>query len=224
MTRRMMVTTLVAALTAVAAMAQDKEKKVEIGGAAGWTFSDGVTGPAVKVGSFGTYTRLDPLNAFSWGARFGYLLNEHSEVGLLFSQQSTDLDLGGTSSLKIADVKVRNYHGYFAFNFRGKEAIVRPYLLLGLGATGYSPSSVSVGGVNRAVSGNKKFSGTGAIGLKFLPGEGTFGLRLEGRWTPAYIKSGATGFWCDPYWGCYVTSKAQYSNQFEWSGGIMLRF
>ena len=41
------------------------------------------------------------------------------------------------------------------------------------------------------------------------------GIRLEGRWTPTYIKSDATGWWCDPYWGCYVTGDAQYSNQFE---------
>ena len=51
-----------------------------------------------------------------------------------------------------------------------------------------------------------------------------FGIRLEGRWTPTYIKSDATGWWCDPYWGCYVTENAQYSNQFELSGGIVIRF
>jgi hypothetical protein len=47
---------------------------------------------------------------------------------------------------------------------------------------------------------------------------------LEGRWTPTYIKSDAEGWWCDPYWGCYVVGDAQYSNQFELSGGIVLRF
>jgi hypothetical protein len=51
-----------------------------------------------------------------------------------------------------------------------------------------------------------------------------FGLRLEARWTPTYIKSDSEGWWCDPYWGCYVVSDAQYANQFELSGGITLRF
>ncbi len=219
MIRKTMLTTMVAALVAATTTAQEN-KRVEISGSAGWTFSDGVSGSAVKVASLGVYTRIDPLNAFSWGARLGYLVTDHSEVGFLFNQQSTDLDLGGTSSLKIADVRVRNYHGYFAYNFLGHDSIARPYLLLGFGATQYSPSN---GAVVASVVGNTKFSGTGAVGLKFLASH-RFGIRLEGRWTSSRIKSNATGFWCDPYWGCYTTSNAQYANQIEWSGGFMLRF
>ena len=30
--------------------------------------------------------------------------------------------------------------------------------------------------------------------------------------------------WCDPYWGCYTVGDAQYSNQWELSGGVTLRF
>ena len=47
---------------------------------------------------------------------------------------------------------------------------------------------------------------------------------LEARWTPTYIKSDAEGWWCDPYWGCYVVGNPQYSYQLELSGGITLRF
>jgi hypothetical protein len=50
------------------------------------------------------------------------------------------------------------------------------------------------------------------------------GILLEGRWTPTYIKSDSEGWWCDPYWGCYVVGNAQYSNQWEVAGGITLRF
>jgi hypothetical protein len=32
------------------------------------------------------------------------------------------------------------------------------------------------------------------------------------------------GWWCDPWWGCYVVGDAQYSNQFEIIGGISFRF
>ena len=59
--------------------------------------------------------------------------------------------------------------------------------------------------------------------MKMYPGKNV-GLLLEGRWTPTYIKSDAEGWWCDPYWGCYVVGNAQYSNQWELSGGITLRF
>ncbi len=51
-----------------------------------------------------------------------------------------------------------------------------------------------------------------------------FGLRLEARWTPTYIKSDPEGYWCDPYWGCYIVGDAEFSNQYELSGGIILRF
>ena len=51
-----------------------------------------------------------------------------------------------------------------------------------------------------------------------------FGIRLEARWTPTYIKSDSEGWWCHPYWVNPVGSDAQYANQFELSGGITLRF
>ena len=223
MIRTTIFTTLMAALVAVTATAQEHQR-VEVSGSAGWTFSDGVSGSAIKVASYGVYNRVDPLNAFSWGARLGFLLGDNNEVGILFNQQSTDLDLGGTasSSLKIADVKVRNYHAYFAYNFLAHDSVIRPYLLLGLGGTQYAPSNGALGG--SVLKTNTKFSGTLGAGLKFFPEGRRLGLRIEYRWTPTYIKSDATGFWCDPYWGCYTTSNAQYSNQFEWSGGIMVRF
>jgi hypothetical protein len=50
------------------------------------------------------------------------------------------------------------------------------------------------------------------------------GVRFGVQWTPTYIKTDSEGWWCDPYWGCYVVADAQYSNQFELSGGITLRF
>jgi hypothetical protein len=61
------------------------------------------------------------------------------------------------------------------------------------------------------------------LGVKLYPSR-SVGLRLEARWTPTYIKSDPTGWWCDPYWGCYAAGKAQYANQIELSGGITLRF
>jgi hypothetical protein len=44
------------------------------------------------------------------------------------------------------------------------------------------------------------------------------------QWTPTYIKSDAEGWWCDPWFGCYVVGSSQYSNQIEFTGGIAFRF
>jgi len=212
----------VGALACSAAWAQDP--RVEIGGTAGWTFSDGVGGAnAVIVPGVGTFSRIDPKDAFSWGLRVGFMVNENVEVGGLFNQQSTSLEISGTTTVKLGDEKLYNYHGYFAYNFGDSDAKARPYVLGGLGATQFGSVAVNVGGQQRDIGGNTKFSTTWALGVKVYPGK-SVGLRLEARWTPTYIKSDATGWWCDPYWGCYVVGNAQYANQFELSGGINFRF
>jgi opacity protein-like surface antigen len=215
--RRLTWMVAVGVLAGSAAWAQ--EKRVEIGATAGWTFSDGVSGSAVIVPGVGTFDRIDPKDAFSWGARIGFLVNDNVEVGGLFSSQATSLELGGTNTAKLGDETIYNYHGYFAYNFGEADAQVRPYVLGGLGATQFGTVKTSVGDIG----GNTKFSTTWAAGVKLYPGKNV-GLRLEGRWTPTYIKSDAGGWWCDPYWGCYVVGNAQYANQFELSGGITLRF
>jgi len=208
------------AVAFVAATASAQEPRVEISGTAGWTFSDGVGGAnAVIVPGVGTFDRIDPKDAFSWGVRLGFMVSEHVEVGGLFNEQSTSLELGGTSTVKLGDEKLYNYHGYFAYNFGDPDAKARPYILGGAGATQFGALQLP----QHEISGNTKFSTTWAVGVKLYPGKNV-GLRLEGRWTPTYIKSDAAGWWCDPYWGCYVTSNAQYANQFELAGGVNFRF
>jgi len=219
--RRLTWMVAVGVLASSAAWAQ--EPRVELSGTAGWTFSDGVSGNGVSVPGVGTFTRVDPKDAFSWGARLGFNLSPNVEVGFLFNQQSTKLEVGGTSSFDLGNMSVYNYHGYFAYNFGESDAKVRPYVLGGLGATQYGTISATAGSVQRDISGSTKFSSTWGAGVKLFPSP-KFGIRLESRWTPTYIKSDATGWWCDPYWGCYVTGNAQYSNQFELSGGVILRF
>ena len=49
------------------------------------------------------------------------------------------------------------------------------------------------------------------------------GFRVGMRWTPTYIKTDPGGYWCG-YWGCYSTGNPQYANQFDFSGGVTIRF
>jgi hypothetical protein len=206
------------AFSASAAWAQDP--RVELSGTVGYTFADGVSG--------GTYTiegedfsRIDPKDALSWGARIGFFVSPQIEVGALFNLQSTSLEISGLGrTADIGDQKIYNYHGYVAYNFGEADASVRPYFLGGLGATQYG-SFTTPGG--RSIDGNTKFSSTWALGVKLYPSPNV-GIRLEARWTPTYIKSDYAGTWCDPYWGCYSLGDAQYANQYELSGGITLRF
>jgi opacity protein-like surface antigen len=151
------------------------------------------------------------------------MVTPNVEVGGLFSLQSTTLQLGGVITADIGDEKIYNYHGYVAYNFGEEDAKVRPYVLGGLGATQFGSVNIHIGDRQDNVGGNTKFSTTWAVGVKMFPSP-NFGIRLEARWTPTYIKSDAAGWWCDPYWGCYVVGDSQYANQFELNGGITLRF
>ena len=212
MIRKAILTAMVVAVSATVASAQDP--RVEISGTAGWTFSDGV-----NVGSIDeSPIQIGPKDAFSWGARLGFNLSPNVELGFLFNSQSTDLEASGIINRSIPQT-VYNYHGYFAYNFGDTDAVARPYVLGGLGATQYGSLDTDLG----EIGGETQFSSTWAAGVKIFPGR-SFGLRLEGRWTPTYIKSDPEGYWCDPYWGCYTVAEAEFSNQFELSGGIILRF
>jgi hypothetical protein len=214
MIRKTILTAALAAFAGSTAWAQDP--RVELGGTAGWTFSDGV-----NVGSISdSPITIGPKDAFSWGARLGFMVTPNVEIGGLFNLQSTDLELEGFGLAATISQKVYNYHGYLAYNFGESDASVRPYFLGGLGVTQYGGLDTAVG----TTSGETQFSTTWAAGLKIFPGSGNFGIRLEGRWTPTYIKSDPEGYWCDPYWGCYTVADSEYSNQFELSGGITLRF
>ena len=199
-------------LAGSAAWAQDP--RVEISGTAGWTFSDGVNVGAIDDSPI----RVDPKDAFSWGARLGFNLTPNVELGFLFASQATDLEASGIVNLSVPQ-SIYNYHGYLAYNFGDPDAAVRPYVLGGLGATQFGSLDTAVG----EIGGETQFSSTWAAGLKLFPGR-NFGIRLEGRRTPTYIKTDPEGYWCDPYWGCYAVGEAEYSNQYELSGGIILRF
>ena len=76
-----------------------------------------MSGQTVTVPGIGSFDRIDPQDAFSWGLRLGYLATENVEIGFLFDQQSTTLEIGGTSTFELGDLSLRNYHGYFAYNF-----------------------------------------------------------------------------------------------------------
>ena len=130
-----MLRTSVFLMTMMVMAASVSAQGAEVSGTVGWTFSDGVSGNAVMVPGVGTFDRIDPKDSWAWGVRLGLFAGANSEIGFLYDQQPTELELGGTTTVKIGDIKVHNYQGYYAFNFGSAEAGVRPYLLFGLGAT-----------------------------------------------------------------------------------------
>ena len=222
MLRRTAVLVSLVALAAPAARAQDH--RFEIGAVGGWTFSDGVTGDGVLAADGNFYNSIEPEDAFSYALDLGFFVNDNVTIGGLFAQQKSKMVIGGTNTVEVGDWTVTNYHAIVTYNFGDPDAKARPYFLGGVGATSYSNFDFTgVNGELREIGGETQFSTTWGAGVKIYPGD-SVGLKLGVRWTPTYIKSDAEGWWCDPYWGCYVVGDPQYSNQFEFSGGLSFRF
>jgi len=212
---------LVAVVMASPAFAQDKRAEVSV--LFGWTFSDGVDGQAIVTPS-GVFDRVDPKDSFKWGLGVGFLTSENAEVGFLFGQQMTTLQAGGSSTVDIGDSKTSTYHGYFGYNWVDSGAAARPYAMIGLGATNYSGVDYTrANGQPGTIGSETQFSTLFGAGVKFFPSP-SIGARVGIQWIPTYIKSDPGGYWCDPYWGCYMVGDAQYSNQWDISGGITFRF
>jgi outer membrane protein W len=218
-------TALMALGALMASPAWAQEHRIEVSGLAGWTLSDGVSGQTILASNGNLYNRIDPKDSFSWGLSIGYHFTENWALEFLYDQQQSKLEAGGGAvTTEIGDFKIKGYHGVFTFNAGDSDARTRPFFFIGAGATSYpGVAFTGVGGVPRETQGNSKFSGTAGIGVKVYPGKNA-GIKLQARWTPTYIKSDSEGYWCDPYWGCYVVGNAQYSNQFEFTGGLTLRF
>ena len=75
------------------------------------------------------------------------------------------------------------------------------------------------------IESSTRFSTTWGGGVKAYVSDNV-GFNFTARWVPTYISSDPAGIWCSPYWpgACWVLSEANYSNQFDLSGGVNFRF
>lgn len=200
------------------------QERVEIMALFGWTLSDGVdTDTSVLAGDGNVYDEINSADSASWGFGAGFHVNDRFEVGFLFNQQFSELQVKGTNTIDVGNLNVYTYHPYVAFNVGETGARIRPYFLFGMGATNYSSVSFNALGQERETGSNTQFSTTWGAGVKVYPTQHV-GVRFGMQWTPTYIKTDSEGWWCDPYWGCYVTGDPQYSNQLQFSGGVTTRF
>jgi hypothetical protein len=220
---RRIVIVAAAVILAAAAPAFAQSPKVEVSGIFGWTFSDGVTGDGILAGDGNIYDEISAQDSFNWGFMVGVNATDNVEVGFVYGQQQSTLEILGTATREIGDLNINTYHGYVAYNFGPADSLVRPYVLGGFGATNYGSVDFTVGSTTASTSGETQFSTTWGGGVKIFPAP-RVGVRAGVRWTPTYVKSDAAGWWCDPFWGCYIVEDAQYANQFEFSGGVTLRF
>ena len=216
-----MVRRIAAVLAGIWLLAQPlSAQKVEISFNAGYTLSEGIQGEERNVLGL-IYDRAEVNSGGSFHFTVGFYATPKAQVEFLYGRQSSKLTAQGPApTADIADMDVSNYHGNFVYNWGEEDAKVRPFAFIGLGATSYSFGNTPSGA---SIDGETKFSTTWGAGAKFYLAPAV-GLKLTARWTPTYIKSSADGYWCDPFYGCWVLGDPDYSHQFDISGGVTIRF
>lgn len=218
MVRSALIAGVLAIVVAVPASAQSK---FEVGVTGGWIFSEGVSGDPVVV-SGGTFTGITVKSGPSIGLSFVVLRPDGGELGFQWGRQVSKLGVRGVPSLELGDLNIDQYHGTFGYNFM-PLAKVRPYLSVGMGATNYSSVAYNIPNQSGKIDSSVKFSFKLGMGIKTW-GNDAVGFRAAVNWTPTAIRSKDTGSFCDPFYGCLVTTESTFANQFELAGGVVFRF
>jgi hypothetical protein len=204
-------------------------QQVEAGIHGGFTASEGIQASDQRLILGQEYDRLDVTSGGSWGATAGVFIGPKFEVEFLWDRQFSTLQISHPAPARtLAKLNVDNYHGNLVYNFGNPSSKVRPYVFGGVGATHYAPgdydASIPDAGSLPKIEGDTRFSSTWGGGVKLYAGRHV-GVKGTVRWTPTYIKSSASGLWCDPFFAaCWVVGDPDYSHQLEISGGVTIRF
>lgn len=167
-----------------------------------------------------SFRRIDVQNGAVYGLGAGYLFGDH--MGLEFTWAYNKADTvaqprSGGPDTKVFILDTNRYFGNFLFHFAPREKPLRPFLLVGGGATNLSPARPGVNSTTRfawALGGGVKYNFNRRLGL-----------RLQAKWSPTYITSTPAGYWCDPFWGgCWVVGDSHFLNEFDATAGITVRF
>lgn len=166
------------------------------------------------------FHNLDVQNAFARSAGISYEPSQRSAVEFMWTYSSADTvsqSMAGALGTKVFSLDMNQYFWNFLFHFANREQRLRPFVLAGLGATTLGPAQNGVKGTSRfvfALGGGAKYNFTRH-----------FGLRLQAKWSPTYLATTQSGYWCDPAWGgCWTVGENHYLNELDVSAGITLRF
>jgi hypothetical protein len=166
------------------------------------------------------FHRLEVKNGFVYGLGAGYLLSDRNSVEFMWSYNKADAlaqPNGGGADRNLFTLDTNQYIGNFLFHFASRDKPVRPFLLIGAGATNLHAARPGVESSTRAV-------GDLGGGVKYNFSR-RLGLRLQAKWSPAYIGTTKAGYWCDPFWGgCWVVGNDHFLNEFDATAGVTLRF
>jgi hypothetical protein len=170
--------------------------------------------------STAVFSRIDVQNGTNYGLAVSYLRGDHYGVEFMWAYNKADTlaqPAGGGSGVKVFTLDSNQYIGNFLAHFASREKSVRPFVLIGVGATNLHAAQPGVNSSTRLV-------GDLGGGVKYNISR-RLGLRFQAKWSPAYLATTRVGYWCDPVWGgCWAVGDDHYLNEFDATAGVTLRF
>ena len=210
--RKLAIAALVCVLTAWGADAYAQVRYVEVVPFGGYRWG----------GSMNSITGIrdfDTQDTWSFGVALDAGLAYNSAVELYYGHFTGDWDAivtageGGvlSGSLSRDDIMLNGI--WYATGSSSK--VVRPYFTAGLGVSIYSSDNTSATG---------HFAWNIGAGLRHDINN-KIAIRVDGRWLPTWFTTGSSVY-CNPYYyygGCYPTSTGEFYDQFELTGGLMIK-
>jgi opacity protein-like surface antigen len=193
-------------------------QNVEVTGYVGGQINGGVDF-ANTITTLGTFNRLEVQNGVNYGVILGYLLGEHGGVEFQWNRNEagTNAQRVAGPSVKVFNLTSNQYMGNFLFHFSPKETKFRPFAFVGLGGNNLSSDRSNL-------SSKTKFIWALGAGAKYNMSHHV-GLRAQFRYAPTYLTTTSNGgYFCDPFYGCWVAGNSHYLNEFDFTGGITFRF
>jgi hypothetical protein len=198
--------TLSLALVAVLlAAAPARAQSWEVSGLFGLTPSAGIDKQASEL------TDLNLGGGFTWGIQGARSLSSSWDAEVMWTRQNSALEIGtGDGKADLFTMSIRQLHFNGVYNL-GKRADAKwyPFVFGGLGATFFTADTLES---------ETKFSLDLGGGVKFFPRR-SVGGRAHFRYKPTFLNDTSSADFCDPFGFCQGTL-----NQFEFSGGVVVRF
>ena len=196
---------MVAALGLLVTAERSQAQSWEASAFAGYTPTVDIERRASELG------QLDVRESFIWGVQLARLFTTHWGAEVLWTQQQSALE-GQTASSDAFDfftMTVRQLQGNVLYEFGAGDAMVRPFVFGGIGATFFS-------GVD--LQSETKLSFDYGGGIKYFAWRG-IGLRAHVRFKPTALNDESAGDFCDPFGFCQ-----SWLSQIEFAAGAVVRF
>ncbi len=166
------------------------------------------------------YRRIDVQNGLNYGVSADYLVGKYTAVEFTWNHNQANTvaqPTGGGADRKLFSLSTNQFLGDFVLHFKDPESRLRPFVLFGAGATNLAPDRSQVNSITR-------FAWVFGGGIKYNFSK-HLGMRLQAKWSPAYIDTATEGIWCDPFWGgCWAKGDSVFLNQLDGTVGVTFRF